>query len=177
LWKSVLGDITDYVTRVYFDFISYLGCVFIILLIVLLYKCVVYCPRAKVAWEISFTSWLKTPAHLNCTWETLKLKQCLFNPRLHSRLKNSATLWSLLKGFTMWCIWLETNNLVFNGSRWHNSNLREETPRRGGRQQPHQTLKKSKKYKVAKKHHTMVTQSTHDCNLRRLFWESLLDHG
>jgi hypothetical protein len=23
----------------------------------------------------------------------------------------------------------------------------------------------------------MVTQSTHDCNLRRLFWESLLDHG
>jgi hypothetical protein len=33
-------------------------------------------------------------------------------------------------------------------------------PRRGGRQQPHQTLKKSKKYKGGKKHHLMVTQST-----------------
>ncbi|KAH8959048.1 hypothetical protein BDL97_06G060800 [Sphagnum fallax] len=30
-------------------------------------------------------------------------------------------------------------------------------PRRGGRQQPHQTLKKSKKYKGGKKHHLMVT--------------------
>jgi hypothetical protein len=36
----------------------------------------------------------------------------------------------------------------------------EKTPRRGGRQQPHQTLKKSKKYKGGKKRHTMVTQST-----------------
>ncbi len=36
----------------------------------------------------------------------------------------------------------------------------EETPRRGGRQQPHQTLKKSKKYKGSKKRHTMVTQSS-----------------
>ncbi len=33
-------------------------------------------------------------------------------------------------------------------------------PRRGGRQQPHQTLKKSKKYKGGKKHDLMVTQST-----------------
>ncbi len=32
-------------------------------------------------------------------------------------------------------------------------------PSRGGRQQPHQTLEKFKKYKGGKKHHTMVTQS------------------
>jgi hypothetical protein len=42
----------------------------------------------------------------------------------------------------------------------HLVSLREETPRRGGRQQPHQTLKKSKKYKGGKKHHLMVTHST-----------------
>jgi hypothetical protein len=78
----------DYVTRVYYDFIPYVCCVFIILLIVLLYKCVVHCPRAKVAWEMAFTSWLKIPAHLNRTWETLKLKQCLFNPRLHNRMSS-----------------------------------------------------------------------------------------
>jgi len=87
----------DYVTIIYYDFISYLCCIFIILLIVLLYKCVVYCPRAKVALEMAFTSWVKTLAHRNCTWETLKLKQCLFNPRLHSRLKNSATYGLCLK--------------------------------------------------------------------------------
>ncbi len=32
-------------------------------------------------------------------------------------------------------------------------------PSRGGRQQPHQTLEKFKKYKGDKKHHTMGTQS------------------
>jgi hypothetical protein len=36
----------------------------------------------------------------------------------------------------------------------------EETPRMGGRQQPHQTLKKFNKYKGGKKHHMMVTLST-----------------
>ncbi len=39
------------------------------------------------------------------------------------------------------------------------TNPLRKTPRRGGRQQPHQTLKKSKKYKGGKKHHTMVMQS------------------
>jgi hypothetical protein len=34
------------------------------------------------------------------------------------------------------------------------------TPRRGGRQQPHHSLKKFKKYKTGKKRHTMVTQSS-----------------
>jgi hypothetical protein len=37
--------------------------------------------------------------------------------------------------------------------------IERKTPRRGGRQQPHQTLEKFKKYKGGKKHHTMVTQS------------------
>jgi hypothetical protein len=36
----------------------------------------------------------------------------------------------------------------------------EETPRRGGRQQPHQALKKFKKYKGSKKRHPMVAQSS-----------------
>ncbi len=35
----------------------------------------------------------------------------------------------------------------------------EDTPRKGGRHQAHQTLKKFKKYKGDKKHHTMVMQS------------------
>jgi hypothetical protein len=38
--------------------------------------------------------------------------------------------------------------------------LSEETPRRGGRQQPHQALKKFKKYKGGKKCHLMVAQSS-----------------
>ncbi len=36
---------------------------------------------------------------------------------------------------------------------------KKKDPSRGGRQQPHQTLKKFKKYKGGKKHHTMVAQS------------------
>jgi hypothetical protein len=35
-----------------------------------------------------------------------------------------------------------------------------ETPRRGGRQQPHHLLKKFKKNKGGKKRHTMVAQSS-----------------
>jgi hypothetical protein len=51
---------------------------------------------------------------------------------------------------------------VYTGmvARWQVSLLSlRKTPSRGGRQQPHQTLKKFKKYKGGKKHHTMVAQS------------------
>jgi hypothetical protein len=44
-------------------------------------------------------------------------------------------------------------------SGYYHTELKE-NPEKGGRQQPHQTLKKSKKYKGGKKHHVMVAQST-----------------
>ncbi len=40
-----------------------------------------------------------------------------------------------------------------------NGIIARKDPEKGRRQQPHQTLKKSKKYKGGKKHHTMVAQS------------------
>jgi hypothetical protein len=55
--------------------------------------------------------------------------------------------------------WLEfkMNLLVVEGDK--KIPLFRKTPSKGGRQQPHQTLEKFKKYKGGKKHHTMVAHS------------------
>jgi hypothetical protein len=54
-------------------------------------------------------------------------------------LPNLPTLWQLhFAAFP-----LQSPSFQGNEPSW----MSEETPRRGGRQQPHQTLKKSKKYK------------------------------
>ncbi len=58
-------------------------------------------------------------------------------------------------------VWLRSPKPLFLPSPYLTCSLRlEETLRRGGRQQPHQALKKSKKYKGGKKHHMMVAQSS-----------------
>jgi hypothetical protein len=43
---------------------------------------------------------------------------------------------------------------------YNSQNYVQETPRRGGRQQPHHSLKKFKKYKGGKKCHMTVAQSS-----------------
>lgn len=65
----------------------------------------------------------KTLAHKKYAHEPLSLEQCLTNKRLPNNLKNFSYLWSLLWGVVLWCIWIERNDLVFNGIRWHNSKL------------------------------------------------------
>jgi hypothetical protein len=79
--------------------------------------------RARKAWEMDFTImyWSKTLPHMKYTHEPLSLEQCLTNKRLPNNLKNFSYLWSLLWGVVLWCIWIERNDLVFNGSIWHNS--------------------------------------------------------
>jgi hypothetical protein len=73
------------------------------------------------------------------------------------------------KGLTLHLTWIifpsssalkEENYMEKVGYTHCTQDFLMKTPRRGGRQQPHQTLKKSKKYKGGKKHPTMVMQST-----------------
>jgi hypothetical protein len=55
----------------------------------------------------------------------LKLEQCLFNKRLPSKINvmRFNIVWSLMRGVTLWAIWLECNDLVFQNVRWHEAKL------------------------------------------------------
>lgn len=51
---------------------------------------------------------------LNFNW-----KQGLFNDRLPRRFQPVQAIWELLRGVILWTLWIEPNDLVFNGSKWH----------------------------------------------------------
>jgi hypothetical protein len=57
--------------------------------------------------------------------EKLTLRACL-----PSSLRKFSVLWSLLCSVTLWRIWIERNDLVFNDIKWHdfklNSLIRED---------------------------------------------------
>ncbi len=53
------------------------------------------------------------------------LEQCLFNKKLPSKFTKFYLLWSLIRGVTLWSIWLERNDLNFNGARWPHNKLKK----------------------------------------------------
>jgi len=82
-------------------------------------------PRARKAWEMAFTivyGVKNIASHEIHPW-TSQPRAMSANKRLPNNLKNFSYLWSLLRGVVLWCIWIERNDLVFNGIRWHNSKL------------------------------------------------------
>ncbi len=51
-------------------------------------------------------------------WKMLIAKQCLFRDNIKVHLKRFNLIWHLLRGITMWTIWIEINDLVFNMNFW-----------------------------------------------------------
>lgn len=47
------------------------------------------------------------------------LKHNIFTIKELRKFKRVKGLWSLLKGITLWVLWIERNDLVFNGEWWH----------------------------------------------------------
>jgi hypothetical protein len=74
-------------------------------------------PEAVRAWEFAFSSLyrFKFPPHSKGSLENPRVwSTVLFNNPLPSRVKKLSAVWSLLKGVTLWAIWIERNELVFN---------------------------------------------------------------
>jgi hypothetical protein len=59
------------------------------------------------------------PSHLPLT-----MKQSIFGHRIPRRYKNVSRLWLLMRGIIMWNLWLETCDVVFNHTRWHEEKMK-----------------------------------------------------
>lgn len=55
--------------------------------------------------------------------KALSIEQCFFNKWLPNNLRKFNSLWTLFRGVTLWAIWIERKNLVFNSTNWHDAKL------------------------------------------------------
>ncbi len=46
-------------------------------------------------------------------------KQCVFAAKSPRQVQRVENIWCLLKGITLWTLWIERNDLVFNNERWN----------------------------------------------------------
>jgi hypothetical protein len=77
-------------------------------------------PQAIKALELmfSFLYYLTLPPSSSWYMKALKWEWCIFSKHLPSKVKKFNALWSLLIGVTLWAIWIQTNDLIFNRVRW-----------------------------------------------------------
>ena len=52
-------------------------------------------------------------------------KQALFGERIPKKYDKLVKVWHLLRGITMWTIWIERNDKVFNHTQWHESRVEQ----------------------------------------------------
>jgi hypothetical protein len=76
--------------------------------------------------EFSQNTWKYVTFALNCiaaptgarTWSMPNWKQSLFSARPPRRFSKTLRFWELLRGITIWTIWLARNDKVFNHEDW-----------------------------------------------------------
>ena len=49
----------------------------------------------------------------------------LFGERIPKRYGKMIKIWHLLRGITLWTIWIERNDKVFNHEQWHESKVKQ----------------------------------------------------
>ena len=52
-------------------------------------------------------------------------KQTLFGERIPKRYGKKIKIWHLLRGITLWTIWIERNDRVFNHEQWQASKIKQ----------------------------------------------------
>ena len=51
-------------------------------------------------------------------------KQALFGERIPKKFGKTIQIWHLLRGITLWTIWIERNDKVFNHEEWHEAKVK-----------------------------------------------------
>jgi hypothetical protein len=77
------------------------------------------CDQAKEGWAFSFRVLkLLSGGSVPPEQGRLDMKQALFAHRMPCRFRKINRLWLLIRGVTLWTIWIARNDLVFNQKRW-----------------------------------------------------------
>ena len=57
-------------------------------------------------------------------FDNFNWKQALFGERIPKKYGKMVKVWHLLRGITLWTIWIEQNDKVFNQAQWHKSKIK-----------------------------------------------------
>ena len=57
-------------------------------------------------------------------YDSFNWKQALFGERIRKKFAPKIQVWHLLRGITLWTIWIERNDYVFNREHWHESKVK-----------------------------------------------------
>jgi hypothetical protein len=57
-------------------------------------------------------------------YDSFNWKQAIFGERLPRKYGPKIKIWHLLRGITLWAIWIERNDMVFNHKQWHETRVK-----------------------------------------------------
>ena len=57
-------------------------------------------------------------------YDTFNWKQAMFGKRIPKKFSKTIQIWHLLRGITLWIIWIERIDKVFNHVEWHEAKLK-----------------------------------------------------
>ena len=80
--------------------------------------------QARRAWR-----WATFIVHELCgirtrNYDSFNWKQTLFEEKIPKKFTKKIKVWHLLRGMTLWTIWIECNDKVFNHEQWHESKVK-----------------------------------------------------
>ena len=83
------------------------------------------CIQARGAWR-----WATFIMHELCevqsgNYDCFNWKQALLGERIPKKYSKTIKIWHLLRGITMWTIWIERNDKVFNQTQWHEARVKQ----------------------------------------------------
>lgn len=81
------------------------------------------CAQAQAAWQFAKLI-LQTLAPSTRTWNSMSMKQCIFAARIPRRFRTVHIIWLLTRGSVMWTLWIATNDVTFNQTRWDNERIK-----------------------------------------------------
>ena len=84
------------------------------------------CIQARHAWR-----WATYIMHELCevrsgNYDCFNWKQAIFGERIPKRYGKMSKIWHLLRGITLWYIWIERNDKVFNQIQWHEAKVKQQ---------------------------------------------------
>ena len=82
------------------------------------------CIQARRAWRWATYIMQELCGVRTGNYDCFNWKQALFGERLPKKYGPKIKIWHLLRGITLWAIWIERNDRVFNHEQWHETRLK-----------------------------------------------------
>ena len=83
------------------------------------------CPRAQHIWKYALTILYLSQAiqPVQGRWAMFTWQQCVMGSRIPRKFREASGLWSLIRGSTIWLIWIDRNAICFQRDLWATQKL------------------------------------------------------